>query len=67
MVALETDGDEFHRDHFERDRRKDIAMASAGYLPIRVPARVVFHDWLLVETALHRLLNNGALRSEPTG
>lgn len=58
LVGLETDGDEFHRERFERDRRKDIAMARSGLLPLRVPARMVFHEWPTVEAAIDQLLHN---------
>ena len=59
VVGLETDGDEFHRDHFERDRRKDLAIAAAGYLPLRVPAKMVFHEWATVAAAIDKLLHTG--------
>ncbi|MBX3100020.1 MAG: hypothetical protein KF761_10625 [Salinibacterium sp.] len=62
LVALETDGDEFHREHFERDRRKDLAIATAGYLSLRVPARMVFNEWPVVILAVERLLNTHANR-----
>ena len=62
VVALETDGDEFHRDHFERDRRRDVAIAAAGYLPLRVPARMVFYEWPLVVRAIDQLLHTHAGR-----
>ena len=58
LVALETDGDQFHREHFERDRRKDVAISTAGYLPLRVPARMVFFEWPTVEVAIDRLLHS---------
>ena len=60
LVALETDGDEFHREHFERDRRKDLAATVAGYLALRVPARMVFYEWPVVILAVERLLNTHA-------
>jgi very-short-patch-repair endonuclease len=66
LVGLETDGDEFHRDTFERDRRKDLAMATAGYLPIRVPARMVFHEWPAVAAAIDQLLHTHVDRSQPS-
>lgn len=57
LIGIETDGEEFHRDFFERDRRKDLAIALAGYVPIRPPARLVFHEWDVVASAVDRLLH----------
>ena len=45
IVGLETDGREFHVDAFEIDRSKDIDIILADYLPMRVSAHMVFHDW----------------------
>jgi len=66
VVGLETDGDEFHREHFERDRRKDIAMSSAGYLPLRVPARMVFDEWPAVASAIEQLLHSHSRNRHPS-
>ena len=55
-VGIETDGEEFHRDTFERDRRKDIAMVRASYFPLRVPARMVFYEWPVVLRAVDEAL-----------
>ena len=57
IVGMETDGDEFHRDSFEKDRRKDVAIIRAGYLPVRASARMVFHEWPTILRAIEFLLN----------
>jgi hypothetical protein len=72
-IGLETDGERYHRDRFERDRLKDLAIAIDGYHGIRVSARTVFHAWPLAEAAIeaalaqHRVLppfgNSGPGRS----
>lgn len=65
VIGLETDGEEFHRDSFVADRRKDIEITLAGFVPQRYPAEVIFHSWPLaaaaVEAALHhrRVGNSG--------
>jgi very-short-patch-repair endonuclease len=55
-VAIETDGEQFHLNRFETDRRKDISITIERYHGLRASARTVFHDWdrflLAVETAL---------------
>jgi len=51
-VGIEVDGDEHHRDRFERDRRKDIAITRIGLHVIRPSARMVFHDWDAVYDAI---------------
>lgn len=56
VVALEVDGDEFHRDRFEHDRRKDLAITAAGMHALRPSARHVFHDWGAVLRAVRRAL-----------
>lgn len=45
VVAMEIDGDEYHRETFEPDRRKDLTITIAGYHAVRPSARAVFHDW----------------------
>jgi very-short-patch-repair endonuclease len=55
-VGLEVDGDAFHRDRFERDRSKDLAMTVDGLHAIRPTANHVFDDWPLVEAAIVRAL-----------
>ncbi len=66
IVGFETDGEEFHRDSFERDRRKDLSIAQAGYLPIRAPAQMVFHEWEVIEKAIDRLLHSVNARPQRT-
>lgn len=56
-IGLETDGAEYHRDRFERDRLKDLAIAIDGYHGIRVSARTVFHAWPLAERAIEAALS----------
>lgn len=56
VVALEVDGDEFHRERFEHDRRKDLAITAAGMHALRPSARHVFHDWGAVLRAVRRAL-----------
>lgn len=45
IVAVETDGDAYHREHFERDRLKDLEIAKAGFHGLRPSARAVFQRW----------------------
>lgn len=52
VVGLEIDGDQFHRDRFERDRDKDLAITVEGLHAIRPSARRVFSDWPRVEAAI---------------
>lgn len=56
VVALEVDGEEFHRDRFEHDRSKDLAITAAGMHALRPSARHVFHDWGAVLRAVRRAL-----------
>jgi hypothetical protein len=55
-VGLETDGEEFHLDRFERDRAKDIDITIANLHALRPSARMVFRHWprvvLAVESAI---------------
>lgn len=57
IVGMETDGERFHWDRFEKDRRKDLAIIAAGYLPSRIPARMVFYEWGAVLAAVTQLLH----------
>lgn len=52
VVGLEVDGEEFHLDRFEADRRKDMTMTLAGYHAMRPSARMVFRDWHTVQSAI---------------
>lgn len=55
-VGLEVDGEEHHRDRFERDREKDLDITMSGLHALRPSANAVFHRWprvlLAVETAI---------------
>lgn len=55
-VALEVDGEEHHRDRFERDRTKDLDITISRLHALRPSANAVFHRWprvlLAVETAI---------------
>lgn len=68
-VAIEVDGDAFHRDRFEGDRAKDLAITVAGMHALRPSARQVFHDWGVVRAAVLRALRErglgGALTAIP--
>ena len=55
-ASLEVDGDEFHRDRFEEDRRKDIDIAITGLHGLRPSARAVFHRWDSVYAAISVVL-----------
>jgi very-short-patch-repair endonuclease len=51
-IGLEVDGERWHVNRFERDRRKDITMTIARYHAIRPAAVHVFGEWELVERAI---------------
>ncbi len=55
-VALEVDGEEFHRDTFEDDRWRDLELTDAGYHALRPSARQVFSKWSAVQAAVVRAL-----------
>ncbi|QEE61383.1 glycyl-tRNA synthetase [Salinibacterium sp. dk2585] len=55
-VGLETDGEEFHWDRFLADRLKDIQILREGLIPVRLPAKVVFHNWPLAVAAVRAAL-----------
>lgn len=55
-VALEVDGEEFHRESFEEDRWRDLELTDAGYHALRPSARHVFGTWPAVQTAVERAL-----------
>jgi hypothetical protein len=52
IVALETDGEQFHKDKFYEDRAKDSLIIRAGFVPYRAPANTVFHEWPVVEATI---------------
>jgi len=67
IVAVEVDGDLFHRESFEADRAKDLAITAAGMHVVRPSARHVFHEWGSVLRAIRRALRErGALVPDPT-
>lgn len=55
-IAVEVDGDEFHRDTFEADRARDLAITRAGLHALRPSARQVFTRWPEVQAAAVRAL-----------
>jgi hypothetical protein len=56
IVGLETDGEEFHRDRFLDDRRKDIQIVFANYHPFRAPAVMVFREWPVVLAGIEQAI-----------
>lgn len=68
-VALELDGETFHGHRFEHDRLKDLAIARAGWQPLRASYRMVRERWteieLAVSTALAQHLPRLPLRTRP--
>ena len=71
LVAIETDGEQFHLTRFEEDRRKDITITIAGYHVLRPSARMIFRDWhrvyLAVESALAARRAQGEISDMPPG
>lgn len=51
-VALELDGEEFHADSFEKDRAKDLAIATAGLMPLRAAYSMVRYAWSVIARAI---------------
>ena len=51
-IALDVDGDEFHRDRFLPDRAKDLASTRSGFHAVRPAARHVFLEWPSVFEAI---------------
>lgn len=56
-VAVEVDGDEHHRETFELDRARDLAITRAGLHALRPSARHVFGAWSAVQAAVERALH----------
>ncbi len=58
MLVVEFDGFKFHghRRAFERDRRKDVALAELGYQVLRFTARQLEHEPLAVIASIVRAL-----------
>lgn len=51
-IALDVDGEAFHRDRFLPDRTKDLAATRSGYHAVRPAARHVFDEWPAVLEAI---------------
>ncbi len=51
-IALDVDGDEFHRERFLPDRAKDLDATRSGYHALRPAARHVFDEWPVVLEAI---------------
>jgi very-short-patch-repair endonuclease len=62
-VAIEIDGDAYHRDRFEADRAKDVDITLMGLHALRPTARTVFRRWRHFEQAVEVAL---AARSVPS-
>lgn len=45
VVAIEVDGEQYHRDRFETDRRKDVDITLMNLHALRPSARMVFREW----------------------
>jgi very-short-patch-repair endonuclease len=57
VVAIEIDGDEHHRDRFEKDRAKDMTITIARLHVLRPSARMVFRRWDRVVAAINVALS----------
>jgi very-short-patch-repair endonuclease len=57
IVALEIDGDEHHRERFEKDRNKDMTITMARLHVLRPSARMVFRNWGRVAAAIEVALS----------
>lgn len=57
-LIIEVDGKEHHddADAFTRDRRRDLAAHTRGYLPIRLSYRQVMYEWSEVERQMIALI-----------
>lgn len=64
-IALEVDGEAFHRDRFQHDRAKDLAATRHGLHAIRPAARHVFHEWGAVLEAIRVALSARGVRLPP--
>lgn len=51
-LALEVDGEQFHRERFLPDRTKDLAATRCGFHALRLAARHVFDEWPAVLEAI---------------
>jgi very-short-patch-repair endonuclease len=57
IVAVEIDGDEHHRERFEKDRNKDMTITMARLHVLRPSARMVFRNWGRVAAAIEVALS----------
>jgi len=55
-VAIEVDGRAFHADTFDADRRKDVAVAIAGRIPLRCGYRMVRDERERIIDAVHAIV-----------
>jgi very-short-patch-repair endonuclease len=66
-VGLEIDGAEFHRDRFESDRAKDIAITLNHLHAIRPSANAIFHGWDRVAAAIDTALSDRGIILQNSG
>jgi predicted DsbA family dithiol-disulfide isomerase/very-short-patch-repair endonuclease len=62
-VGFEVDGEEHHRDRFERDREKDLDITISGLYALRPSANAVFRRWPRVLAALQAAIANHSAAS----
>lgn len=55
-LALDVDGDQYHRERFDFDRGKDLAATRSGFHALRPSARHVFDEWQVVLDAIRMAL-----------
>jgi very-short-patch-repair endonuclease len=67
QVALEVDGEEFHRDRFTEDRLKDLLITLLKLHVIRPPAVAVFTQWDLVLAAVETALGRTGINAKESG
>jgi very-short-patch-repair endonuclease len=67
QVAIEVDGEEFHRDSFTKDRYKDLYITVHKLHVIRPPAVAIFNDWDLVLAAIEAALARTGTVAENSG
>lgn len=64
VVGVETDGFQFHRDSFEKDRRKDLEIVLDGRWPMRLSYGMVRDEWPRILGAIEAAV--GHHRGGPT-
>ncbi len=57
-AAVEVDGEAHHLTRFEQDRRKDLRIIAQHLHPVRPSARMVFHGWPEVLSAVQTVLSD---------